>query len=205
MKTAILAITSAALTITSPAVTWSKTAAVWFTPVGSLAQPNGTTAYFQPLYTSPLPSYKVYGNSWTSSGETGLPHWHYNYVGMYEPNGIYNFTDNHPINLSPADPMWTPSDCIYIQWINYGIPFEVAPNANVLQTAFTVVLKNALNNTYEVRHAYIWPGDTWATFVVRFNWQRPDELLVHEIDSGSCTTYNCQPDIIIYEQYGWGN
>lgn len=191
MKHIILILSILCLSTVSHSAEWSKTCTIWFNSVGANIEPSGITNYFEPANPSPMPVYKVFENAYTSSGDTGLPHHHYTFRATCEVGTTYVFTDNHV--TTPGSPARTTSDHIFIQFINYGIPYAVWPGGHAEQVGFTAFVRNALNGQYVYANGYLWPGDTWAIWVVDFNWQRPDELAVRLVDCGSCTTYNCQP------------
>lgn len=200
MKTTFLACCFLVASFASNAATWSRTCTLWFNQVGANITPCGITNYFEPYHTSPLPTYKIFSNTWTASGETGLPHHHYTFETTCVTGSSYVFYDNHVTN--PDSPAHTTTDCIFVQFVNYGIPYQIWNGGHGEQVGFTAYVRNALNGQYVCAEAFLWPGETWALWAVYFNWQRPDELTVRFIDSGTCTTYNCQPqNVLDYELF----
>jgi len=202
MKRLIIILSLLFVSIVSHAAAWSKTCTLWFNSVGPNIEPNGLTNYFEPANPSPLPTYKIFENVYTSSGETGLPHQHYNFQTTCVTGSTYVFTDNHVTD--PNSPARTATDCIFVEFVNYGIPYAVWPGGHAEQVSFTAYVRNALNGQYVCANGYLWPGDSWCVWAVYFNWQRPDELQVAFVDSGNCTSYNCQPQNMLNYELFWG-
>ncbi len=202
MKRLIIILSILFVSIVSHAAAWSKTCTLLFNNVGPNIEPNGITNYFEPANPSPMPVYKIFENAYTASGETGLPHHHYTFRTTCEVGTSYVFTDNHVTD--PTSPARTVSDHIFVQFVNYGIPYAIWPGGHGEQVGFTAIVRNALNGQYVCDNGYLWPGDSWAVWVVDFNWQRPDELKVRFVDSGSCTSYNCQPQNMYSYELFWG-